>query len=863
MSQWLKKYGPDISFLAILAALVIYFTYPTWGTALSGGTDFLGHVYKARFLSDTWRDYGIVYPLWSSTWYAGYPFLQLYPPIAYYVMGFVSYLFHNDALSAKVLIVFAYLVSSWAMYFGVSRLFKNKVAGFLAAAAFVMYPFRTAHGIAGGNLPFMLSVSFAPLMVTTYMKAAREVSWQNAITVAMAASVVLLCHLNTFFLFTLLLGAYSIWAVLIKDVPHRRFVIGLEHIKLGAGVAMLTGLFSAFWLLPFATQARSSLISEYSEAIVRGSAIKSAASFIDPSQVADYIAPYAGIFAFVIIILAFLATDLRKDRRAQFFAISTMAVFILAVSKNTAIYAYLPFGKMIVPGRMLYISTVTLPAIFGLSAAALYTRVKTIKPVEAARALSSLLVILMFLGLVMDYSPARTIFGLSYRIPSSYRAFINHAKQLPADTRIFETEAAWNTYVYTPALTNTESLEGWYLEGAGIRDSLAMIKNSLVKDDNPRLLAPLLSLLNTRYVLVPRESKTRTKLLKTGDFKSSWRTSQYDLLTLTNETSPAIFRQPLLTIAKSPGNQYLLLARLNGGGSFVPVPGADTTLDKYFRADSFNDFPGVMLYGYDYMATRPDEGLLLDYIEDGGTVFICPDGSQDSDQKKATEIFDATVRVTEESGSVTWTANKEFAGINLKRFSPATWEGKPWSFSYFDGVTPLAKVNGMTVVGEKKIGKGRVVFIGFNLPYHVAYYKNTEEAKFLSMLIDSRLPKNPETASLGFNKEPYGKLDLTLKTDGGKARWVLVSEAYNAGWSATVNGKDAKIYKADPALMMVRLPSADQFELSMRYNRSIWNYLGLITSAMSILTALVLSRFPALRQWFKRKWPLLYRPEKI
>jgi len=57
---------------------------------------------------------------------------------------------------------------------------------------------------------------------------------------------------------------------------------------------------------------------------------------------------------------------------------------------------------------------------------------------------------------------------------------------------------------------------------------------------------------------------------------------------------------------------------------------------------------------------------------------------------------------------------------------------------------------------------------------------------------------------------------ISVRADGGKARWVVFRESYMDGWTATVDGVDEEIYPADYLFMAVPIPPGDH-DIELKY----------------------------------------------
>jgi hypothetical protein len=440
---------------------------------------------------------------------------------------------------------------------------------------------------------------------------------------------------------------------------------------------------------------------------------------------------------------------------------------------------------------------------------------------------------------------ARSHFAISYSIPKTYQAYMDYAKNHRLQGRVLEIDPPWNTYVYAPAITGQESLGGWYIEGSVIRDEIAQIAGSLSGTQGQDSLARLLDQLDTRYCLGPNDSASLKKLIRSRKFMVVWKNSGFTLLRLKNTHGPIQEKTPVLLVSKSPADQYLQMGQLAADNDFVLSLAKSEDLDQYFDTAQLSRFPIIFLYNYTYTNSDIDHSVFKKYMEDGGTLVVVPDGSPDARPNSPKSILDTSVKLTDNFGRVDWQLTADgrksaaFKKIDFSKFADAAWENQPWAYSVFENIKARITVNGKTVLGEKKVGRGKLVMLGFNLPYHVAYTRNSEESKFLGSVINDSLPATGTVKKAVMTKKPYGDIRATVTAKSTKPTWITVSESFMNGWEVTVNGKSVDFYKASPPIMLIRLSGSKQYDISAKYKPTVWHYLGLIVSAAGLIFLLI------------------------
>ncbi len=99
----------------------------------------------------------------------GYPFLNFYAPLAYYVMSLFHFLGLTFTASAKVLIVGQTLLRGFSMYLLSKQVF-GKFESFLSGIAFVYAPYFICDIYVRGDFSEALSFSLLPLAVLFFWR---------------------------------------------------------------------------------------------------------------------------------------------------------------------------------------------------------------------------------------------------------------------------------------------------------------------------------------------------------------------------------------------------------------------------------------------------------------------------------------------------------------------------------------------------------------------------------------------------------------------------------------------------------------------------------------------------------------------
>ncbi|HKB33963.1 MAG TPA: hypothetical protein VKF16_08855, partial [Candidatus Dormibacteraeota bacterium] len=158
------------------------------------------------------------------------------------------------------------------------------------------------------------------------------------------------------------------------------------------------------------------------------------------------------------------------------------------------------------------------------------------------------------------------------------------------------------------------------------------------------------------------------------------------------------------------------------------------------------------------------------------------------------------------------------------------------------------------VVVAGRLGQGRVVWSGLNLPFHVDSYRSAEESRFLTAAMAwAAGPQNGASATASARLE--GPQQMTIAVDS-QARGVLFKESWFDRWHAYVNGRPVKVLRAGPGLMYVRLPQDTRFPATVqwRYEKSLADWAGIALSAAALIALVTWPRWRRpLSGWWERR----------
>ncbi|AXV38789.1 MAG: hypothetical protein CIT01_10175 [Methanobacterium sp. BRmetb2] len=163
----------------------------------------------------------------------------------------------------------------------------------------------------------------------------------------------------------------------------------------------------------------------------------------------------------------------------------------------------------------------------------------------------------------------------------------------------------------------------------------------------------------------------------------------------------------------------------------------DLYLDDY-SLDELKKYDAVLLYNFAWHDQHKAENLILTYVKDGGTVIIDLSGNLDGIYYGLDDSIFLNTLITRkslnENPKIVFSSNLTNESI---KFSPfITEDGGIWYGANYEAlgenkIKNLVVADGKTLIGIQKIGKGKIIWVGYNLFFHAFYYNNTIEKEMV------------------------------------------------------------------------------------------------------------------------------------
>jgi 4-amino-4-deoxy-L-arabinose transferase-like glycosyltransferase len=178
----------------------------------------------------------------------------------------------------------------------------------------------------------------------------------------------------------------------------------------------------------------------------------------------------------------------------------------------------------------------------------------------------------------------------------------------------------------------------------------------------------------------------------------------------------------------------------NSKGKYII--GETAYVDGYLLED-LKKYPYVLLYNFKWHDRENTENLLRSYVNSGGTLVIDASGNMDGVTYNLGDSIFLDTHITRQEANpypTIWISPQ--LGSNIE-FSPfisddgGIWYGASYESSLLNGtkIENLATLNGNTLIGVQKIGKGKIIWIGYNLVWHAFHFNNSDEKELIQNVL--------------------------------------------------------------------------------------------------------------------------------
>lgn len=800
---WYSLVFRELLFLSIvfILDLFVFRSFLEEGYPPCWGGDSYGHLFKIWKLMSGYHS-------WIQDWYGGYPFLRFYPPLAYYFAAFIGVLTHSAIMGYKLAAFIAVIIGAFSARVMLRELGFSDIPVFVASIAYAFAPYHLRILSPEGNFPRFIAINLAPLFILGFIYILRR-GLKGALLAGVFASLILLIHHTLAFtlIFTLLLLLPFLWKT------RREMKTIIHNIILAV---IIVFLISSFWLIPF--------ILEHSNAYFLEENLLEYLFKFQSARLNEILYP-TGSWSFYQGVLMYLGVlgGLIAIKRWRILSISVLTGIFVSILLSLGYYGptpwinKLPVLDLIPPYR--WLGLVELFSSIGFAMLLeIFLSLKT-RPGRVNSILPAILIIVLLLFSLSD---------LRYRIdylkpeeyPGDYIAVLNYIRNDDSGGwRYFQ----WGLGItqgsrvaYTPALTGKPSLDGWYRQGDPSYPQHSYLNHAVLKD--PGFAGEALRAYSVKYIILDtnhKHSSVAERNLRSIGFREAYSAGNFKLYMWSNYS----FVMPKMGVLVI-GNWPIDLGVDYDRGSFI---------DDY--VGSLSNYSLIILNNYKYRDPIVWRRL-EDYVASGGVLVINTFRSPDAEAN----LFGVRSVIVKVYGRPDLSSET----YNVSLFSNFTYEGRPWTATaYIGDLDSLIKMGNLTVLGVKNIGRGKVYFVGLNLPYHAVYTNNSYEARVLSSIISRYIVP----AKIMYRIVEFSDEKIVVDYTADKYTSAIISENYYPNWKAYIDGARANIMRDEKfGLIKLQLP-AGKHRLVLVYEDPYvpLRYLS-VASIIAVILFLILGR---------------------
>jgi hypothetical protein len=429
--------------IPLFVALPLVLKFLVFGNASIIGNDTQTHIYKAIILQRNIEQMPFyLWGKWDWNWYAGYPFLQVYSPLFYYIMAIISIIFNISVdLTARLVLPFFFFLSALSMYLLCIHLTKDKLASMLGAAAYAYSPYLISDFSGDGSVGSFIAFAFAPVALLYADRLSNDGNNIDTFLSAVFIGLTLLSNQAT--------GLLLLMVVLLYLLLQKKILSGIK-------VVVETFLVTAFWILPYVTSMQNAFLpvtSSESPLMIFG----------------GLLTRYLGLVPIVLLVMALWLARKRLIKNVKIFTVC--AILALFTAYNIIIFFFpLPILSALALGRTSALYVFLVPPLVALALAF------GSKLSRKGVIVSIFLVLLIIEGLFVQVYVPLTVgrYTSAYNFLTTDNTWFR-ALQLPREP----------VGSLIPVVSNKPVIDGWYDQGSSLSTLIANLSMSMWFSGSP------------------------------------------------------------------------------------------------------------------------------------------------------------------------------------------------------------------------------------------------------------------------------------------------------------------------------------------------------------------------------------------
>jgi len=782
-------------------------------------------------------------PRWNDGWFFGCPAIRFYPPFSHIAMAFIGWILRIPVFQAYRAYTYLFFGLGSVFLYLLTRKLGLGRAGALASSILFSSSYNLYSFWNVGAIPMITGVF---LFIGTLYFFIRAVESQSAIDTLIGGYLLAatsLSHFHNAFISLLLLFVFSVLLILMKPELFMKIKPGAELPeytfylpKTLAGMALVGFGLSAWWWIPFFIEGGYSHVTRgWQMGILPSGGLPQIEVIYNYIKMLFGLEYERNLFSPGIgqIFLGFLGLPiLIKDDKAGYIKLSA-AGFAICIFALFFPILRIPFP---LPSRFSPYFSLFASIIGG------YFIQRCLASGRRSLAIISLLLLatasISVREVFINIAPNHKL--LESEIPPEMlwlRENSRKGERLATEM----IEWIWRLDLYTElgqssgsthvAMTNDFAYTFWYY---------------LLSLSDPSYLDYFSIQYNVRFLYNPRFTEG---LKRVSDFPFLYEVEGFNssLVELVGPETVKVLvfgsyadYQRIFSAISPRASREILLAY---GGEYV---------DGH-SAENLSKFDVLYLFGIRYLNRDSYYGKLREYVKEGGSVILDTGdllhGGASSDLKEPFPITEC------------WIRNSQF-NISLV----GNWTSKPIDTDLFTKgeygvsytVNDSMNLGAISLIYDEdkailaaliEYGRGKVLWTGLNLPYHAVFYLNHEESSLLVEMIRAVSSSGARTKG-SLNFEYLAPEELLIHVRGADPEdGIFVKISYYKGWSAYLNGKSLKVFKAGPDMMLIFPEASGDFDVEVKFEKTDY----VILSEGLTVASIIISLLTAIYIDFRRK----------
>jgi len=507
--------------------------------------DGLGHAFRVWYLRKAWLN-GTFYPIWCPYWYSGHPMFEFYG-ILFYIFAAVLSLFSDWMTGSKLALYIACILSPMAMYGLIYVITEDRLGGVIGGLAYTLSYYKFGLITKFGHLPSSPVLVFIPLLFLFLEIAIKREDHIFAVLAGFCFAGIFLSHPGEAYMVTFLVIFYLLTSCAFKFNFKNIFFI-LQLAVITAGVAL--GL-SSFFLIPF--------VLDGFEA--------DASVFIHPGKLGDPISlpliltrdfirinrPFPVYVGNSILLLAFAAIFLRRNRASIVYTASLLFSFFFVISSVFPFYSELPLILSLdwFPYRFLLLVSFVASILTGITVSSIKDIQKPLslylKKLKLSPRLQKRIIIVLMIIIIIDLWPGTLVSKnrpLEWFIDDNWQNAYYWLNEKPGYYKVYQIIDGPSSAVFPAVAGNKFAQVGYYRQSENryYGEFTTLFKREIRNlESSPREgLANPLRLLGVKYVLLDMSKSYAKHLKELPDLKIVQTFGSVYILEYSEYSSPVI-----------------------------------------------------------------------------------------------------------------------------------------------------------------------------------------------------------------------------------------------------------------------------------------------------------------------------------